>query len=31
MSFVKRMDQSVAKHSIGIEWKNGGDTRLFKW
>ena len=31
MSFVKRMDQSVAKQKIGIEWKNGDGTQLFQW
>ena len=31
MSFVKKMDQKVAKHRIGIEWNNGGGTRLFQW
>ena len=30
MSFVKRMDQNVSKHRIGIELNNGGDTRLFQ-
>ena len=31
MSFVKRMDQNVAKHRNGIKWNNGGGTRLFHW
>ena len=29
MIFVKKVDQNVAKHRIGIEWNNGGGTRLF--
>ena len=31
MSFVKRMDNNVAKHKIGIWMKNDGSTRLFEW
>ena len=31
MGFVKRMDQNVAQHRIGIRMKNDGGTRLFEW
>ena len=31
MSSVKRTDQNVTKRRIGIEWNNGGGTRLFQW